>query len=99
MDAGEQHYFVSPHVEYTQVEDGFVLMDLKAGTYLGLDPVASLIWESLSDHGSAERAADDVCRRFEVDRERALADVESWIVDLLERGLLTRQRQAPTESP
>ncbi|MGH9379708.1 MAG: PqqD family protein [Thermoanaerobaculia bacterium] len=87
-------FAVAPHVEFTEVEGDYVLMDLKSGVYLGLDPVASQIWQSLSDHGDVGRAADELCRRFRVERERALADIETWVGELVERGLLTKEAEA-----
>lgn len=87
-------FTIAPHVEYTEVEGDYVLMDLRSGVYLGLDPVASQIWQSLSDHGDLGRAADELCQRFRVDRERALNDTEAWVGELVERGLLTKRPES-----
>ncbi len=82
---------IAPHVQATRVEGDFVLMDLKRGIYLGLDPVASHIWQSLADHGDPRQAAEELCRDYAVEPEVALADVEAWIDELLEKGLLLRR--------
>lgn len=87
---------IAPHVSYTRVEGDFVLMDMKSGKYLGLDPVASAVWESLSEHGELDRAAQAVCESFDVGLERARADIETWIDELENKGLL--RRQDPNES-
>ena len=79
---------IEPHVQFTQVEGDYVLMDLKKGVYLGLDPVASRIWRSLADHGDVTRAADELCEEFEVEPEQARADIESWIGELEKKGLV-----------
>lgn len=81
-------FTVAPHVKQVRVEEDFVLMDLESGIYLGLDPVASQVWESLLEHGDLERAVDDVCKSFDVDQERARADIEKWVGEMVEKGLL-----------
>jgi hypothetical protein len=81
---------IAPKVQYTKVEGDYVLMDMKRGVYLGLDPVASRIWESLAEHGDLERAAAELCEHFEVEPGQALADVESWVAELEEKGLVAR---------
>jgi len=87
---------IASHVQATRVEGDYVLMDLKAGVYLGLDPVASHIWQSLSDHGDLRRAAEDLCRDYAVEREEALADIEAWVNDLQKRGFVML-RETPKE--
>lgn len=83
---------IAPHVHFTEVEGDYVLMDTKQGVYLGLDPVASHIWQSLSEHGDLDRAAQAVCERFEVEEDRAAADVKAWTDELVRRGLVRRVR-------
>ena len=81
---------IPPHVKATRVEGDYVLMDMKSGKYLGLDPVASTVWESLAEHGDLDRAAHDVCQSFEVELERARADVEAWVEEMVGKGVLAR---------
>jgi hypothetical protein len=82
-------------VQYVRVEGDFVLMDLRAGLYFGLDPVASHIWQSLSEHGEPQRAAEELCEDYDVEPEQALADVERWIMELEGKGLLVRAGGQP----
>jgi hypothetical protein len=79
---------VAPHVRFTRVEGDYVLMDLRSGTYLGLDPVASHIWQSLSEHGDPARAAEELCRTYDIELNQALSDIEAWIGDLNSKGLI-----------
>lgn len=79
---------IAPHVRFAQVEQSYVLMDLKRGIYLGLDAVASHVWQSLSEHGDMSRAADELCRDYDVDREQAMADIELWVAELASKGLV-----------
>lgn len=79
---------IPPNVQYVRVEGDFVLMDLAAGVYFGLDPVASHIWTSLADHGDLQRAATALSEDYDVEPETALADVERWVADLAAKGLV-----------
>jgi|HubBroStandDraft_3_1064219.scaffolds.fasta_scaffold107062_2 hypothetical protein len=91
---------ISPTVQFVRVEGDFVLMDLAAGIYFGLDEVASHIWESLSDHGDAALAAEELCRDYDVSPERARADIDRWVSDLEAKGLVRRRPGAsPDASP
>jgi len=84
-------------VQYVRVEGDYVLMDLKSGTYLGLDAVASHIWLSLADHGDLERAAGELCEDYEVELDQALADIERWVAELEAKGLVVRCDAPPEE--
>lgn len=83
---------IAPHVQFTRVEGDYVLMDIKGGVYLGLDPVASHIWQSLAEHGDPARAAEDLCEEYDVAPETALADIERWIAELEQKGLVRSVR-------
>ena len=83
-----QKLTIAPHIRHVRVEGDFVLMDLENGTYLGLDPVASQIWQSLDEHGDLQRAAEEVCQNFEVEFDHALADAEKWVAEMVSKGLL-----------
>ena len=76
------------HVEFSFVEDGFVLLDLRRGEYYGLDEVASAVWKALVDGASPGEAAERIARGYRVERERALSDVEVLIDRLAGAGLL-----------
>jgi Coenzyme PQQ synthesis protein D (PqqD) len=79
---------IASDVESARVEGDYVLMDLKRGLYIGLDPVASHIWQSLCDHGDVTRAVEELCESFDVEPAQALADVEAWIAELERKGLV-----------
>lgn len=89
---------ISANVQFVRVEGDFVLMDLAAGLYFGLDPVASHIWQSLSDHGDPALAAADLSRDYAVAPEQALADIEKWVAELESKGLVRRRSAAVPRS-
>ena len=52
-----------------------------------LNATAALIWEECAAK-DAEAIAEILCRRFEVDRERVVADVEQVLEEFGRQGLL-----------
>jgi predicted DNA-binding transcriptional regulator len=64
-----------------------VLLDLARGRSLGLNETATVVWSLLPDHDDEEIAAE-IARRFEVDLDRARADVGELLAGLVERGVV-----------
>ena len=79
---------IPPQVMSRLVDDETVLLDLESGMYFGLDGVGKRIWESISEGNSLNETAAIIAAEFEVDKERAQADLITFVSDLLERGLL-----------
>jgi len=73
-----------------QVDDEFLVLDLRGNEYFGLNAVARHIWTAIDEGDSLEKIADSVCERFEVERERAATDVADFIANLLEQRLVSR---------
>lgn len=73
-----------------QVGEELVLLDLASGTYFGLNPVGSRIWALLDQVVSI----DEICQRLEaeydVTPEILRDDVESLLMQLLEKGLVLK---------
>ena len=80
---------IPPQVMSRLVGEETVLLDLKSGTYFGLDGVGQLIWESIADGKSIGETAATIVEEYEIDEAQASADVQAFTEDLVERGLLT----------
>jgi hypothetical protein len=72
-------------------EDGAVLLDPRAGIYLGLEGSGAVIWARLS-RGAATIAelCEAVAADYEVTANACEPDVRAFVDDLLRRGLVTR---------
>ncbi len=46
------------HVLFRQLDDEAVLLDLKSGTYFGLNDVGARVWQLMLEHGSLSRVLD-----------------------------------------
>jgi hypothetical protein len=90
---------ISSSVQFVRVDEDFVLMDVAAGLYFGLDPVASHVWQSLAEHGNLARAAETLCEVYDVEPEAALADIEKWVAELEAKRLVRRLQTVPAAAP
>jgi hypothetical protein len=74
------------HVAWQALPGEGVLVDLRAGCALGLNPVGSFVWAHLPS--TAEELAGAVSQEFAVDAEVARRDLDVFLADLQGRGLL-----------
>ena len=79
---------IPPQVMSRQVDDETVLLDIKSGTYFGLDGVGKKIWESVENGLDLQATVDAIVAEYDVEAARARADVLEFAADLVERGLL-----------
>ena len=82
---------IPPQVLSRLVGDETVLLDLFKGVYFGLDGVGKRIWETVAEGHSLAQTATVISAEYEVDHERAQADVIEFACKLVERGLLETQ--------
>ncbi|MCZ7436967.1 PqqD family protein [Micromonospora sp. WMMC241] len=62
--------------------DETVLLDLGRSVYFALDRWATVLWPYLVAGATAAQLSDVLARRAPVERERAVADVRSFLADL-----------------
>ena len=79
---------IPPQVMSRPVGDETVLLDLESGTYFGLDGVGKRIWESIDKGLTLRDTVDVIETEYEVDKDKARADVIEFVRDLIERGLV-----------
>ena len=84
----DRKFTLSPDITIRTLEGEAVLLNLQTGAYFGLNKVGTHIWQLYSEGKPLGEVVTGVCQRFEVDAERAQADVEAFTQRLLERGLL-----------
>jgi hypothetical protein len=75
-------------VMFNRVGDEVVILDLDSGTYYGLDPVGSRLWELISGGASIDDALAAMEREYDVERSVLDRDVNALVVELRERELL-----------
>lgn len=74
-----------------QVGDEAVLLNLKTEKYLGLDNVSNRIWQALTTEGTIQSAYDVLLAEFEVDPSKLHADLDEFVQQLLQFGLVEQK--------
>lgn len=75
----------------TQVIDGeMVILNLENEQYFTLDQVATRFWQVVLAHGHGDAALDALLEEYEVDRTTLSADMDRWVAEMFELGLLDR---------
>jgi hypothetical protein len=86
------HADVEPNADVLEapIEGELVLLDPGAGTYFGLNETGTAIWGLLRAGRSIAETANHMSARFDVDPERARADVDRLVARLEAAGLVRR---------
>jgi Coenzyme PQQ synthesis protein D (PqqD) len=79
---------VAPDVLFRLVGDEGVLLNLNTTLYLGLNPVGTRMWHTLTSASSIQAAYDALLGEYEVEPSQLRADLEEFIQRLLGQKLL-----------
>jgi hypothetical protein len=84
-------YVRSPDVEETRVRDTFVLYHRGAGKAVVLNATGSLVWSLLVTARHPEELVEKLRETFpSVSQEQATLDVEAFLNETVEQGLVLR---------
>jgi hypothetical protein len=72
-------------------DQGLIFLDLTTEEYFGLDEVGSRMYEVLLSKGSVAGACEVLLEEYEVRAETLRADVDAFVEQLVERGLIVHQ--------
>jgi hypothetical protein len=76
--------------------DGEVIaLDAQASAYLGANVAGSLLWRRLADGATRDELVAELVDAYGIDRSTAEADVDRFIVELSQAGLLEELPSAP----
>ncbi len=79
---------ISDDVVFRELEGEAVLLNLQSGTYFGLDPVGTRIWQLIEQHGALGAVRDAMLEEFDVDSDAAAHDLLDLVRALAARGLV-----------
>lgn len=75
----------------SNVADEILMLNIERGEYVGLNASGAIIWELLETPKSTEQLIDLLVEQFDVGRELAKQDVERFLEDAFERGIVVQQ--------
>lgn len=76
------------HVVRREWDGESVLLNLNTEHYHGLDQVASKMLDLLEEKDSLEHTLDALVEVYQVDRDRLKTDLDEFVEEMLEHGLL-----------
>ncbi len=79
---------INDNVVFHNLEGEAVLLNTKTEEYFGLDNVGTAMWNALLETKSVEKAHEKLIDEFEVESEQLYQDLENWVHELAENGLL-----------
>ena len=79
---------IKDDVIFNDLQGEVVLLNLKTGTYFGLDPVGTRAWQLIQDHGCLGSVKDAMLREYEVSAEDLWEDLQDLVVRLADNGLV-----------
>jgi hypothetical protein len=72
----------------SQIEDSFVMLDIRSGQYVSMNATAADIWHALEEPRSEEEVAALMLDRYEVDADHCLSAVRSVLANMAEKRLV-----------
>ncbi len=79
---------VAPDVLFSEVQGEAVLLNVKTGTYFGLNQVGTYIWTSLEESVTLRVLQEKLVEQYEASPEQVWADLVALITDLHDRNLV-----------
>ena len=88
--AGESQKFQlrADAVDWREIDGEVVALDRNAASYLAGNPTASVLWQALAVGTTREDLISALTDKYDVDAERAGADVDAFLKELRSRDLL-----------
>ncbi len=75
-------------LEWRQVDDEVVALDLDTARYLATNRTGALLWDQLAVGATRETLIARLMEGWDLDEARAAADVDAFLAMLTDRGLL-----------
>ena len=75
-------------VAWKDVDGEIVALDERAAVYLAANPAGAVLWRALAGGTTRGELVDGLVGEFGIESDRASADVDAFLADLRERGLL-----------
>jgi hypothetical protein len=83
---------MSDDVVFRELEGEAVLLDMRSGTYFGLDTVGTRIWQLVGQYGALATVLEEIVHEFDVDADVAQRDLVRLVQELADRGLVEIER-------
>jgi hypothetical protein len=83
------HFQLNPDtLSWREVDGEILALDLAASRYLTSNAAGAVLWKHLAAGATRGELAAALVEEFSIDRDRAFTDVDAFLGDLSEQGLL-----------
>jgi Coenzyme PQQ synthesis protein D (PqqD) len=94
MQTNDQHLFVqNKDLRFSRQVDGITIFNPTTGTYYALSESGGFIWECLSQPTSVSEVKISAATKYGIDATTIAADIERFIAEMTDEGLITSQFQ------
>jgi hypothetical protein len=80
---------LSKEAVFRDLDGEAVILDLHSGTYFGLNPVATRMWQLIAQHGQLRTVFDQLCREYDATPDTLEHDLLDLLARLVQAGLAT----------
>ena len=77
-----------PDMIAAEMDGETVMMSIERGEYFGLGGVGSRVWELLDQPTTLAQLTQVICTEYEVDAATCRGDLQKFLADLLDNGLV-----------
>jgi len=84
-------------ITWREIDGDLVILDLRSSAYLTANASGSVLMRQLTEERTHQQLAQALVEKFAIPEQRAMQDVQSFIDELGERGLL--EPNAPERHP
>lgn len=71
-----------------EIDGEIVALDVEQGQCFGLDPIGAAVWKLAEQPVALGRIVDKLTGEYEVDRDQCLADLQSFVAELADIGMV-----------
>lgn len=93
MDA--KGYVRSSNVEFQQIDDEGILLDMESGRYYRLNETATEVWKTLENPASISAITDRLSDVYAAPPREIVDDVEQVLKDMTNMGVVAEAEELP----
>lgn len=79
---------IPEHVQYREVDDSAVIINLNNEQYYGLNEVGTRVWQVLTSSESIQKAFETLLEEYDVEEDRLKEDLQKLLIEFKEQGLV-----------
>jgi len=75
-------------VAWREIDGEIVALEVESSTYIAANRTGGVLWQRLTEGATEQALVAELIGRYDIDAQRARADVAAFLAALAERGLL-----------